>query len=76
MTTARNNSTEIAIDTRDLGPNICYLPTLEAASSYFFPWLKNGTQTRQNGHIPHVGSPMFFLSQGEDTWGHTLFDAG
>ena len=47
--------TKDAIDTWDLGPNICHLPSLMVASSYFSHWRESDTRMGQNGNIPQIG---------------------
>ena len=76
MATARIFPTKDAIDTWDLGSNICRLPTLMVASSSFSYWGGNDTQMGQNGNIPQIGSLTTLPSRGEATWGNTPFDAG
>ena len=55
MATVRILPTKDAMDTWDLGPNICHLPTLMFASRYFPPWRENDRQMGQNGNIPQIG---------------------
>ena len=55
MATARILPIKYAINTWDLGPNICYLPTLMIASSFFSHWRESDTYMGQNGNIPQIG---------------------
>ena len=64
-----------ATNTWDVGANICPMSTLEVAPSHFSPYQKNGTRKMANSNGPHIWLPMLLQSQGEDTRGHTLFDA-
>ena len=75
-TMASNNLAKTAIDTYEMGPNICPIPALKVAAKKTFPLAKNGTGKMAGSNIPHYGSPMDLPSQSEDTWGHSLFEAG
>ena len=55
MATARILSTKDAIDTWDSGPNMCHLPSLMVASSYFYHWRESDTRMGQNGNMPQLG---------------------
>ena len=41
-----------------------------------FSLWQNGTQQMGRRSIPHIEPPMALASQGEDTRGYTLFEAG
>ena len=55
MTKVRILPTKNAKITWDLSANICHLPTLMIASSYFSHWRESDTQMGQNGNIPQIG---------------------